>query len=201
MTGLQRTLLGLSAGVMGLSVSWGVVAVAPASARIPLGTGAIWCGPIPTTIKFDPAWSDTGTGNVTAKVSFVVKGECRIGGTPPANPIPNVVTGRGKFTFPNGTCTSSNTTMVLVHGNLKVTYSPSLRPTYLIPDKQEGVDIGTGDMGTPITGFLDGGVVVKGSYSSPSRVGGINFDAWTFTGNCAAGISEVVTTGGGFLTE
>ena len=60
----------MAAGVMATMVAGTIGSVGPAEAAI-VGTGTVTCsGASGGEVSFSPPWTDTGTGTVTATVSF-----------------------------------------------------------------------------------------------------------------------------------
>ncbi len=146
-----------------------------------LGSGTYSCSPplnAPMgTVTFVPAWSDSGTGTVRAKVSLVA------GGCSGGSPTPTRVTVKGKFTFANGggDCSSGIASVV----TLKLTYQPKVRPSAL----QATFDIATAAAIVPYPTSSG----ITGSYPVPNRSFPNDwaefFDAGQ--GTCASGISKV----------
>lgn len=92
------------------------------------GTGTYSCSPSETPalgkVTFKPAWRNTGSGTVRATLSLTAD-NCTGG-----SPTPSKVTITGKFKFKDGGggCSSGAYTI----GNLKFTYSPKVKPSYLV---------------------------------------------------------------------
>jgi hypothetical protein len=164
----------MAAGVMATMVAGTIGSVGPAEAAI-IGTGTVTCsGASGGEVSFSPPWTDTGTGTVTARVSFNVS-EC--GETSP-RPVSVEVTGTLKFANGRGRCSADG---VETSGRLKLAWaaSPAVKNSHA-----------TGRFSVAPEGFGSvNHLIVRGSYATRSgaQVGGGTYP----NGNCTSGVTSL----------
>jgi hypothetical protein len=185
---LRAKLVGIATVVVGLTLLGTLVEAMPASARTPtqsvkvVGSGLLFCDSFTGKITLHPAWSNSGTGDVTAKFSLSANG-----GSPPCSlpsggaPVPTKVTGSGVFTFENGTCVASDPDRIpIISASLNMKYRVDIAPSALVFDPSLSPGISS-------EGNLDiiGGAI--GSY--PQVDGDAELAALAVPhGNCTSGI-------------
>lgn len=192
---VRRIVTGLAAlSVVGAALNAATDSV-PAWALV-TGTGTVNCdvstgATVSGTVKYTPAWSDSTTGAVTAKIKFTVE-HCTGG-----NPTPVKIVGAGKVTFTPGANNCSEAEETGGDGTLKLTYGHGIAPStysgYIAPDP-----IGS----FPYLWSEFGGNVVTGSYPNSQAVPPYSDPQFVITdasqtGNCTSGVRSVVLAGSG----
>lgn len=167
----------LAGSVGGLTL----VTATPAFARVVKGTGLYSCTAVTGTVSFRPAYRNTGSGTVKAKVVFSATG-C-VGGAPQ----PTTVTGSMKFTLTQGSCSAGASSETAT--SLGLTYSPAVAKSRM----ETGADV-VWESSYWLIGL--GEANVTGSYPSPASISSppstadVVFDA-TSAGTCTTGVSTM----------
>ena len=160
-----------------------VIAVAPAAAKTPVGTGTVACNNNASgSITYTPAFSDTGQGKVKAAIAVTFM-NCSGG-----SPAPSSVTVSGKLKFPNGENECTEATNALPTGKLKLTYGGLAKPS-----KTTATVFFVAQSG--VLGWAGN---VSGSYAATNQVniGPAILMGGTVVGNCTSGITSIQITGG-----
>jgi len=183
---LRRMALAIGAGVMMLTTAGVAGSVAPAQAMLPTGTGLVNCGLWWGKMHFLPAWSDTGTGTVTMRLSTQAT-NCSGG-----SPTPTVVHITWTFQFPNGGGSCSSGRFATFDTPLiKVRYFRAVKNSKVWP----GVFKVTGTMFDIENGTIDG------SYFRTNIHGSGFYASLSGTpkrGDCSSGLRQTSLSSGGF---